>query len=348
MRWNDAPHDAACRVGVSRDAIDASGRTFFDPLALRLLDDHPGIAWEYLAEEAITAAALERYDVLCLAAPGITGETARGAAMRTRLVARFGVGYDHVDVPALTAAGTLLTINPDGVRRPVATAELAYVLALAHGMPLRDRQVRSGAWDRKLDHVGRGLTGRVLASLGLGNIGRELFRLAAPLAMRHLAHDPAAKPEDAAALGVELVAFDALFREADFLIVNCPLNAATRGLVDARALALLKPGAFLVNCARGPIVDEAALIDALRSGRLAGAGLDVLTDEPPRPDNPLLALDNVILSPHAMAYTDECLRGLAEGSFRAAIAFAERRVPPHVVNPAALEHAALRRWFARA
>jgi D-3-phosphoglycerate dehydrogenase len=108
----------------------------------------------------------------------------------------------------------------------------------------------------------------------------------------------------------------------------------------------MKPGAFLVNCARGAIVDEAALLEALRSGRLAGAALDVFEREPTPADNPLLALDNVMLSPHAICYTDECLRMLAEGSFRSAVAFAERRVPPHVVNHAALEHKRLRAWFA--
>jgi D-3-phosphoglycerate dehydrogenase len=200
-----------------------------------------------------------------------------------------------------------------------------------------------------MDFVGRGLTGRTLASLGLGNIGGELFRLAAPLGMRHLAHDPApATAAHAAALGVALVDFDTLFREADFLVVNCPLNPATRGLVGARALGLMKKEAFLVNCARGPIVDEAALTAALRDGRLAGAGLDVFEREPTPADNPILALDNVMVSPHGIAYTDESLRLLAEGAFRAAVAFAERRVPPHVVNPAALEHEALRRWFAGA
>src|SRR5262245_62720892 len=157
--------------------------------------------------------------------------------------------------------------------------------------------------------MGMGLTGRTLGVFGLGNIGREVFALAAPFGMRHLAHDPYADPAGAAAAGAELVGLEALLRESDFVCLCCALTPATRHLIDARRLALMKPTAYLVNVARGPVVDQAALTEALRQGRLQGAGLDVFEREPIDPADPLLRLDNVILAPHALCWTDECFRG---------------------------------------
>ena len=145
--------------------------------------------------------------------------------------------------------------------------------------------------------MGIGLTGRTLGQLGIGNIGAEVFRLAAPLGMRFIAHDPYADPAHARELGVELVDLETLFRESDFLSVSVPLSEATRGLVDARLIGLMKPTAYLINTARGPIVDQRRWTRRLRASRIAGAGLDVFEVEPAPADEPLLALDNVILTP---------------------------------------------------
>ncbi|MEP6971351.1 MAG: NAD(P)-dependent oxidoreductase, partial [Betaproteobacteria bacterium] len=256
--------------------------------------------------------------------------------IRLKLIARFGVGYDTIDVPACTAAGVMLTIAPDGVRRPVATSELTLMLMLAQQVLIKDRLTRSGRWNEKLDYIGTGLTGRTLGSIGIGNIGAELFRIAKPLDMVCMAHDPAADTALAASLGVTLVDMDTLFRKSDFLTVNCPLTEQTRGLVDARLIALMKPSAYLINTARGPIVDEKALYAALSGGKIAGAGLDVFEQEPTPADNPILKLDNVVVTPHGICFTDECMRGLAESAFRAALDVAAGRKPPYIVNPDAL------------
>ena len=201
---------------------------------------------------------------------------------------------------------------------------------------IKDRLTRSGRWNEKMDYIGTGLTGRTLGSIGIGNIGAELFRIAKPLEMRCIAHDPVADPAFAASLGVTLVDMDTLFRESDFLTVNCPLNEHTRGLVDARLIGLMKRSAYLVNTARGPIVDEKALYTALSSGKIAGAGLDVFEQEPTPADNPILKLDNVVVTPHGICFTDECMRGLAESAFRAALDVAAGREPPYIVNREAL------------
>ena len=245
------------------------------------------------------------------------------------------MGYDSIDVPTCSRAGLLLTIAPDGVRRPVATSALTFVLMLAQKVWFKDKLTRSGRWLEKSDHIGTGLTHRVLGALGAGNIGAEMFRLAQPLQMRAIAHDPQADPALMRSLGVELVSLDELFKQADFLAIHCPLNAQTKGLVNARLLALMKPSAYLINTARGPIVDEAALYEALVQRRIAGAGLDVFEVEPTPADNPLLQLDNVIVTPHGICFTDECMQGLAQSAFKAALDMAAGRMPPYVVNPPA-------------
>jgi len=332
---------ATFKVGITRDVLDAKGQTIYDRSALEPLAQ-PGISWEYVEPEPVfSPATVARYDALCVMLGRVTRATFAGTDRRLKLVARFGVGYDTIDVDACSDNGVLLTITPDGVRRPVATAVLTFVLALAQKLLIKDKLTRSGRWGEKRDHLGRGLTGRTLGAIGLGNIGAEMFRLAAPFQMRHLAYDPYARPELARELGVELCDMDTLLRRSDFVSVMCPLTDSTRGLIGARELALMQPTAYLINTARGPVVQEQALYEALVAGRIAGAGLDVFEVEPTPADNPILALDNVIVAPHALCHTDECMTGLGRGAFEAAAAVAAGRVPAHVVNRAALAHPAL-------
>jgi D-3-phosphoglycerate dehydrogenase len=327
------------RIGITPDVLKSDGEPIFGREVFGLLDD-PAIEWEYMerSSDGLTPAQAARYDAICAMITTVTAESLAGADRRLKLIARFGVGYDTIDVPACTRAGVILTIAPDGVRRPVATSALTFVLMLAQKVLIKDRLTRAGRWSEKSDHIGTGLTGRTLGSIGMGNIGAELFRLARPLDMNFIAHDPAVDPAFASEIGVRLVDMETLFRESDFLTVNCPLSDATRGLVDARLIGLMKPSAYLINTARGPIIDERALCDALTSGRIAGAGLDVFEEEPTPADNPILGLDNVIVTPHGICFTDECMRRLAESAFRATLAFAAGGKPAHIVNPEALSN----------
>lgn len=327
------------RVGITHDFLGPDGSPVFGEIGLDLLDAEPGIEREFLGPHGpvLTASDLAGYDALLQLGGQLPAEAIEGAD-RLVLTARFGVGLDNVDVGACTRHGVLVTVTPEGVRRPMAVAALTLVLALSQRLVVKDRLVREGRWAERGAHVGTGLQGRTLGILGLGNIGAELARLAAPFGLRLLAHSRHAAPADAARLGVELASLETVLRESDFLCVTVALRPETRHLLDAERLALIKPGAFLVNVARGPIVDQAALVEALREGRLAGAGLDVLEQEPPDPHDPLLALENVVLAPHSLGWTDEGFRGMGRSACRDIVAVARGETPANVVNPEALDH----------
>jgi len=229
----------------------------------------------------------------------------------------------------------------------MAVAAITLVLALSHRLLAKDRLTRAGCWYAATNSVGTGLDGRTLGVLGLGNIGQEVMRLIEPFEMRRIASDPAVAPDVPTALGVELVDLETLLVESDFLVLLCPLTPATHRLIDARMIALMKPTACLVNVSRGPIVDQAALTDALRGGRIQGAGLDVFEHEPVAAGDPLLALDNVIVTPHSLGATDQWFRGCGESAIRSILAVAAGELPDHIVNRAVLDDARLRTKLAR-
>jgi phosphoglycerate dehydrogenase-like enzyme len=238
-----------------------------------------------------------------------------------------------IDVPACTEVNVLLAITVDAVRKPVAEAILMFFLALAKKLPAKDRLVRAGRWDLKAEASGLGLSGKTAGSVGMGNIGGEMFRLLRPFDLgRLLAFDPYVTQEQAAQLGVELVDLPTLLKESDFIAINCPLNGETEGMINAELLSLMKPTAYLVNAARGPIVDQAALTAALQEDRIAGAGLDVFEQEPLPIDDPLTKLENVILAPHAIAWTDDLYRGNGVGACENVLTVLRGEVPKYAVN----------------
>ncbi|MCH8293337.1 dehydrogenase [Candidatus Poribacteria bacterium] len=321
------------RVGVTRDFLKPDGTLGFGDIGLSLLDES-AVDWEFLAQDTPTLRPdqVQGYDALLVLAPAITAHTLEGAD-RLTIVARFGVGYDKVDVEACNKNGVMLTITPDGVRRPVAVAVMTLVLALSHKLLIKDRLTRAGRWEEKLDYMGMGVTGRTLGVVGLGNIGKEVFALAQPFGMRHIACDPYVTDAE----GIELVDIETLLRTADFVCICCALTEDTHHLINAQRLALMKETAYLINTARGSIVDQDALTVALREGRIQGAGLDVFEQEPIDPNDPILKLDNVIVSPHAICWTDECFLGNGKSACESILDVAAGRIPKNVVNREALE-----------
>ncbi|HEY2891461.1 MAG TPA: NAD(P)-dependent oxidoreductase [Dongiaceae bacterium] len=330
---------APFRVALSGDFRKADGSATFPDFDVKPLQAAAGVEMQYLEPaNPIRADQLADFDALILLAPRFARESIHSNG-RLGMVARFGVGYDNVDVPACTEAGIALVITPDGVRRPVAVSIITFMLALTGKMMVKDRLTRGGpdTFNQRVQHMGVGLVGRTLGVIGIGNIGAELFRLTKPFDMKFIAHDPYADKKVAAELGIELVSMEDAFRRADVLSINCPLTPETRHLVNAERLALMKPTAYLINTARGPIVDQKALTKVLAERRIAGAGLDVLEAEPPDPSDPILKLDNVILAPHALCWTDQCFAGNGAADVMAALEVQHGRVPRGVVNRAVLE-----------
>lgn len=337
------------RVGFTRDFLKSDGTVGLGDIGLGLLEGRQDVEWEFLAEDTreLRADQIAGYDALAVLAPRVTAATLEGAD-RLSVIARYGVGYDSVDVPACTAHGVALTITPDGVRRPVATVVLTFVLALSSRIFEQDRAIRAGeGWSRKLDLMGYGLTGKRLGLIGLGNIGSEVVRLTAPLELEPVAYDPYVDPAKAAALGVELVDLDTLLATADYVVVLCALTPETRHLLNADRLARMKPTAFLINTARGPIVDQAALTEALRERRVRGAALDVFEQEPIDPADPILGLDNVIATPHALCWTDEWAYITGQSAIQGILAVADGHVPTYVVNRDVLETERFKEKLAR-
>jgi phosphoglycerate dehydrogenase-like enzyme len=327
------------RVALSGDFRKADGSPTYPDFDLAPLMNAPGVEVVFLESVSpLRAEQLEDIDALILLAHRFDRSSVPKSG-RLGVVARFGVGYDTVDVQACTDAGIALAITPDGVRRPVAVSIITLMLALTGKLMVKDRLTRQAGpgFAKRSDHMGVGLVGRTLGSLGIGNIGAELFRMAKPFDMRFLAHDPFADKAVAEELGIELVGLEELFRRADVLSISCPLTPETRHIVNAERLALMKPTAYLINTARGPIVDQKALTKVLQERRIAGAGLDVLEQEPPDPSDPILSLDNVILAPHALCWTDQCFAGNGAADVKAVLDVQHGRVPRGVVNRAVLE-----------
>lgn len=327
-------NDAKFRVALSGDFRKPDGSPTYPDFDIEPLRNASGVEIAYLESASpLLAEQLDDFDALILLAHRFDAGSVPQSG-RLAVVARFGVGYDTVDVEACTRAGIALVITPDGVRRPVAVSVITLMLALTGKLMIKDKLTREAAagYAKRSDHMGVGLVGRTLGLLGIGNIGAEVFRLAKPYDMRFIAHDPFADNAVARELGVELVGLEDLFRYSDILSVNCPLAPETRHVVNAERLALMKPTAYLVNTARGPIVDQKALTEALKKRRIAGAGLDVLEEEPPQADDPILELDNVILAPHALCWTDQCFAGNGAADVRAVIDVQHGREPRGVVN----------------
>jgi D-3-phosphoglycerate dehydrogenase len=233
-----------------------------------------------------------------------------GQLTRCKVIGRFGLGVDNIDVAAAAARGITVTYVPDYCMHEVSDHAMALLLALVRKIPFSNRLVQSGRWEMPAVAPLRRIDGQVLGLLGFGNIPRALVPKAKAFGIKVIAYDPFAPQEVFTAAGVESTSFDDLLARADFISVHAPLTPATRGLVNAQAFAKMKKGALIVNTARGPLIDEPALIAALDSGQLGGAALDVVAVEPLAKESPLIGRDNVILTPHTAFYSVEALEEL--------------------------------------
>ena len=336
------------KIGLSADLFDSKGRPLFGSSALDLFAE-AGLSWTVLPRDGGTVDpnSVAEFDALFIGGSRLNEASLARDTGVLRVVARNGVGFDAVDVRALTKRGILLTNTPLAVRHSVATIALAFVLALSLRIPLKSRLAREGRWAERGDFPGVGLPGRTLGVVGLGGIGRELVRLVQSFGMRVIGADPFLTRDQLAGAPVELLPLEEVLAQSDFVVIACLLDESTRHIINAPRIALMKPTAFLVNVARGPIIEEAALIAALQTGALAGAGLDVFEQEPPDRNNPLFSMENVIATPHSLCWTDTFLAGVARDAIKSMVDAVEGRLPEYIVNRAAIDHPRVAQWHGR-
>ncbi len=268
-------------------------------------------------------------DAAILGLDEVTAESVAGAS-RLRVISRYGVGVDSIDIAAMTARGIVVTVTPGANSVAVAELTMGLILAVARHIPYADREVRQGHWGRK---TGVELSGSTLGLIGLGRIGRDVARRAYAFGMTIGYYDPFPPPPEAmTGFQARARSLDELLAESDFVSLHLPLTEETRNLIDARALARMKPTACLINTARGGLVDEQALYEALAGGRLAGAAFDAFAQEPPG-DSPLLKLDNFVASPHAGSATAQTTLRMGLLASENALAVLRGECPEGVVNP---------------
>jgi phosphoglycerate dehydrogenase-like enzyme len=341
--------DSKFIVAWTGDFYDANGKCKFQDIGTSVLESQPGIEHRVFKEhrKQIGADQLARTQGVVVLTPSVTAETVANAN-DLLVISRFGVGYDSVDVKACTVADVLVTITVGAVDRSVAEATIGWMLALSHNMLAKDKLLRTGQWDERSKHMGSELRDRTLGIIGLGGIGRKVVELLSIFGMNQpLAFDPFLTKEGAAKAGVRLVSLEELLRESDFVSIHCPLNEQTRGLIGAKELALMKPDAYLLNTARGGIVDEDPLYDTLKNNRIAGAALDCFAQEPVTSPHRFGEFPNVILAPHSIAWTNELFRDIGRAACQVMVDLACGNRPRGVLNPEVFDRPAFKEKWAR-
>ena len=327
---------APFNVALTADFNDSHGQPKYRDIGLGVFDNAPRIAVSPFGEHhaEIQPEQLAGVNGVIVLTPRVTAHSLSAAA-DLLAIGRFGVGYDSVDVAACTAADVALFITAGAVDRPVAEATVGWMLALTHHLRTKDRLVREARWNERSQYMGCELRERTLGVIGFGGIGRSVVTLLAGFGMNPpLVFDPFTPAEVVEQHGAKRVSLDELLSQADFVSLHCPLNEQTRNLIGVRELALMKPDAYLINTARGGIVNEDALFEVLASRRIAGAALDCFVDEPLTKPSRFAEFDSVLLAPHCIAWTDELFRDIGRAACQGMIDLSAGRQPRGVVNPA--------------
>ncbi|MCB1489858.1 MAG: hypothetical protein KDJ88_20665 [Bauldia sp.] len=338
-------------IGVGDIALDYyEGVPFVGYGFLRDQSPAPGDAtyWDRLYSLEIEPHHVAEANGIVIFRPWVKASAFANGADNLVVIGRAGAGTDKIDMAACTANDVAVFNAPDALTHATASSAFLLMLALAKRLPEQERLARTGRWDLQAETMGADLPGKTLGIVGLGASGRELARLAAPWGMKLIAYSPRAEPAAAAALGVTLVpTIEDVFAGSDFVSLHNRLDETTRNSIGERHFRLMKPGACFINVARGEIVDQVILATALRERWFAAAGLDVFEHEPLPLDDPLLALDNVILTPHWLPATRDAAHlatvAMSEGMLKAARGI----VPDNIVNPDVLDRPGFQAKLAR-
>ncbi len=337
------------RVALTGDFFAPDGSTKYPDIGLSVFDGHDQIEWTSFPEHRTPIGADQVGDAqgIIVLTPAVTAESVSKAG-NLLAIGRFGVGYDAVDVGACTCADVVVFITSGAVDRSVAEATVGWIIALTHQMRIKDNLVRTGRWDDRSRYMGHELRDRTFGAVGFGGISRATVGLLRGFGMKPpLAYDPFLDVKVADEAGVRSVSLDELLIQADFVSIHCPLNQGTRGLIGRRELSLMKPDAYLINTARGGIVDEDALYEWLANGRIAGAALDCFAEEPVTRPHRFGDLENVLLAPHCIAWTNELFRDIGRSACQGMIDLSLGKVPRGVVNPDVFDRPGFQEKWAR-
>lgn len=352
------------KIGYTGDYLDETGAIGVGDIALDLYEGSPFISYDFLRDQSPTPGDAGYWDrlysleiephhvaganAIVIFRPWVKASAFAEGADDLVVIGRAGVGVDKIDLDACTAADVAVFNAPDALTHSTASSAFVLILALAKRLTEQEKLARIGRWDLQPVTMGADLPGKTLGIVGLGATGRELARLMQPWGMRIIAYSPRADPAAAEALGVTLVpTLEAVFAGSDFVSLHNRLEPATRNLIGEKHLRLMKPEAYFVNVARGEIVDQVALARALRERWFAGAGLDVFEHEPLPLDDPLLGLDNVIVTPHWLPATRDAARLITTTVSKGMLRASRGLVPENVVNPAVLDRPGFQAKLAR-
>ncbi len=351
------------RLALTGDLLDIDGQVDKKSTGLDQLDRVPYIDYHYLRDLGpsrddpdywnryysllITPEHIADIDGIYIVRPWVKPSTFANGAENLTVISRAGAGYDKLDIEACTANDVAVFNAPDALTHSTASSALLLMLALAKKLPEHEKAAREARWDRQSEIRGEEIQYKTLGIVGLGRSGREMARLVAPFEMNVIAYSPRADPAEAAALGVKLVSLEEVFSQSDYVSIHSSLRPDTRGMIRREHLALMQPHAYFINIARGELVDQVALTEILQQRRIAGAGLDVFEEEPLPAGDPLIQLDNVILTPHWLPATVDAGRSIVKAALGGIFKAARGDVPDNVLNPDVLQKPGFRAKLAR-
>ena len=322
------------KVGISGDLLNNENEPCFGNAPLELLKKRKDIeiSWMDKAITEITTDMTADFDAILLNLPKANAHCVSNKDCRLKIISRFGVGFDSVDIEAMKRKNIIVTNTPNAVRRPVAVATLTMIFGLASKLIKKDHLVRTGNWDQRTNFMGVGLSRKTLGVIGAGSIGTEAIKLSKPFFKNILAFDPFLSNKEISKKGAQKVDLQELASKSDFIVILCNLNTSTKYMINSEFFSNMKKSGYIFNLSRGPVVNEIDLEKALEDRKIAGAGLDVTNTEPLDADSKLLKYDNVIITPHALCWTDECFHDIATEAIGSILDFIDKKPMLNQVN----------------
>ena len=315
------------KVGISGDLLNKHNEPCFGNAPLQLLKNRKDIEITWMDKNIteITAVMTAEYDAILLNLPKANAHSVSNRDCRLKIISRFGVGFDSVDIEAMKRKNIVVTNTPNAVRRPVAVATLTMIFGLASKLIKKDQLVRTGNWNQRTNFMGIGLSRKTLGVIGAGSIGTETIKLSKPFFKNILAFDPFLSKEEISKKGAVKVELQELASKSDFIVILCNLDSSSKFMINSNFFSNMKKSGYIFNLSRGPVINEIDLEEAIEDKRIAGAGLDVTNIEPLNTNSNLLKHDNVIITPHALCWTDECFHDIATEAISSILNFIDKK-----------------------